>query len=250
MFKLVYGNGGRFRKIFQGLAKPLSEIPIRVSRNELEFRALTPDSNMMVEVVIPGSAFESFEVLSDTTLALSREGFLRSIRRASKRDTIVMQYEKASRYLKLLLTNIKTGVEREFSVEISEAVTNLVEPIQVELPVKFQIPLEDFKKLIRDVMIVGDEMEFVLRENAVEVSFSSEGRSYRTSLALDRPLLSLESAEDEVSSKYYVDYLKTAVSAFSTVELVNVEFGSTLPLKIYTSLEDGTRIATWIAPRV
>ncbi|MCS7099897.1 MAG: hypothetical protein NZ925_06120, partial [Sulfolobales archaeon] len=122
MFKLVYGNGGRFRKIFQGLAKPLSEIPIRVSRNELEFRALTPDSNMMVEVVIPGSAFESFEVLSDTTLALSREGFLRSIRRASKRDTIVMQYEKASRYLKLLLTNIKTGVEREFSVEISEAV--------------------------------------------------------------------------------------------------------------------------------
>ncbi|MCX8184816.1 MAG: hypothetical protein RMI56_00635 [Sulfolobales archaeon] len=250
MFKLVYGNGSRFRSIFLGLARPLSSIPIRVTPSGLEFRALTSDNNMMVEATFPSNVFESIEAASDTTLALSRDGFLRSVKRAGKRDTITIQYEKASRYLRLLLTNVKTGVEREFSIEISEAITELIEPIQVELPVRFQISLEDFKKLIRDVIIVGDEVELTYRDNSIEVSSTSEGRSYKTSLALDRPLYLLESREDEVSSKYYVDYLKTVVSTLSITELIDVEFGSSLPLKIYASLEDGTKITTWIAPRV
>lgn len=250
MFKLIYGDGGKFRKIFSGVVKPLDAVPIRVSSEGLELRALTPDKNMMLEVAIPSTAFESIEVEADTTLVLSRDGFLRSIRRASKRDTVTMRYERASRYLKLFLTNIKTGVEREFAVEISEAVAELIEPIQVELPVRFQISLEDLKKLVRDVKIVGDEVELVFKEGFIEVLGSSEGKSYKTSLALDRPLYQLESKEVVVSSKYDVDYVKTVLTALSATDLVNAEFGSGLPLRIYAPLEDGTRISVWIAPRI
>lgn len=250
MFRLIYGDGGRFKKIFSGVVKPLDIVPVRVSSGGLELRALTPDKNMMLEVVIPSTAFESIEVESDVSLALSRDGFLRSIRRASKRDTVAMQYEKASRYVKLLLTNIKTGVEREFAIEISEAVTELVEPIQVELPVRFQISLEDLKKLVRDVKIVGDEVEFVFKENNIEVLGTSESKSYKTSLTLDRPLYQLESKEVVVSSKYDADYLKTVLPALSIADLVSVEFGSSLPMKVYAPLEDGTRITVWIAPRI
>ena len=250
MFKLVYGDGGRFKRVFSGVIKPLESLPLRVASEGLEVRALTPDKNMMIEVIMPSTAFEVVEVESETTLALSRESFLRSIRRASKRDSVTMQYERAARYLRILLTNVKTGVEREFPVEISEAVTSLIEPIEIDLPVRFQISIEDLKKLIRDVKIVGDEMEMVFRDNSVEVIGASEGKSYRTTLTLDRPLYRLESREVMVSSKYDVDYLRTVLPALSVVDLVNVEFGSSLPLKLYTSSEDGTRITVWIAPRM
>lgn len=250
MFKLVYGDGGKFKRILSGVVKPLDAVPIKVTPEGLELRALTPDKNMMLEVVIPSTAFESIEVESDTTLTLSRDHFLRGIRRASKRDSVTLSYERASRYLRLLLTNIKTGVEREFSVEVSEVATELVEPIQIELPVRFQISIDDLRGLIRDVKIVGDELELVFRESSIEVSSVSEGRSYRTTLTLDKPLYKLESKEAMVSSKYDLDYLKTVLTAVSVTDLVNVEFGSTLPLKIYTRLEDGTSISAWIAPRV
>ncbi|MEM1623359.1 MAG: hypothetical protein QW780_01590 [Sulfolobales archaeon] len=249
MFKLVHGDGGKLKKIFSGVVKPLETVPVRVSSEGLELRSLTPDKNMMLEVFIPSTSFELVEVESETTLALSRDDFLRSIKRASKRDTVTMQYEKASRYVRLLLTNIKTGVEREFSIEISEAVTELIAPIQVELPVRFQISFEDLKKLVRDVKVVGDEIGLVFRENSIEVSGASESKSYRTSLSLDKPLYQLESREVVVSSKYDVDYLRTVLPAISVADLVSVEFGSSLPLKVYTSLEDGTKITIWIAPR-
>lgn len=250
MFKLVYGDGSKFKRIFSGVVKPLEAVPIRVSPEGLELRALTPDKNMMLEVVVPGTVFESIEVESVVNLSLSRDGFLRSVRRATKRDAVTMHYERASRYVRLLLTNIKTGVEREFAIEISEVATELIEPIQVELPVRFQISLEDLKKLVRDVKIVGDELELVFKENVIEVSGVSEGKSYKTSLTLDRPLYQLESREVMVSSKYDADYLKTVLSALSAADLVSVEFGSGLPLKVYAPLEDGTKISVWVAPRI
>ncbi len=250
MFKLVYGDGGRFKKILLGAVKPLDAVPIRVAPEGLELRALTPDKNMMIEVVIPSAAFEAIEVESETTLTLSRDHFLRGVRRAGKRDSVTLSYERASRYLRLLLTNIKTGVEREFAVEISEAASELVEPIQIELQVRFQISTDDLGRLIRDVKIVGDELELVYKKGSIEVSSVSEGRSYRTTLALDRPLYQLESREATVSSKYDVDYLKMALTALSAADLVNVEYGSALPLKIYAQLEDGSRVSAWIAPRV
>jgi proliferating cell nuclear antigen len=250
MFKLVYGDGGKFKRIFSGAVKPLDIVPLRASSETLELRALTPDKNMMIEVVIPSTSFEVVEVESETTLALSRESFLKGIRRASKRDSVTMMYERASRYLRMLLTNIKTGVEREVLIEISEAVTSLIEPIQVELPVRFQIAFDDLRKLVRDVKIVGDEIELVFKEGSVEVVGASENKTYRTTLALDRPLYQLESKESMVSSKYDVDYLRTVLVTLSVSDLVTVEFGSGLPLKIHTALEDGTKIAAWIAPRV
>jgi proliferating cell nuclear antigen len=250
VFRLVYGNGSRFKKIFAGLVKPLDNVPIGVTSNGMEMRALTPDKNMMIEVVIPSSSFEVVEVVENTVLALSRDSFLRAIRRASKQDSITLSYEKASRYVKLLLSNIKTGVEREFNIEVSEAIESLVEPLSIDLPVKFQIATDDLKKLIRDVKIVGDELEVTFRENSIDVSSSSEGKSYRTTLRLDRPLYQLESKEVLVSSKYDVDYLKTVASAITVADLVSVEFGSGLPMKIYAPLEDGSRITIWIAPRV
>lgn len=250
MFKLVYGDGSKLKKIFTGVVKPLDVVPLRVSPESLELRALTPDKNMMIEVIIPSTSFEVVEVESETTLALSRESFLKGIRKASKRDSVRIEYEKASRFMKLILTNIKTGVEREFLVDVSEAVTSLIEPIQVELPVRFQIAFDDLKKLVRDVKIVGDEIELVFKDSLVEVVGSSESKTYRTVLALDRPLYQLESRESMVSSKYDVDYLRTVLVTLSVADLVTVEFGSNLPLKVHTALEDGTRIAVWIAPRV
>ncbi len=250
MFRLVYGDGGKFKKIFAGAVKPLDTVPLRVSSESLELRALTPDKNMMIEVIIPSTSFEVVEVESETTLALSRESFLKGIRKASKRDSVRMEYEKASRYVKLTLTNIKTGVEREILVEVSEAVTSLIEPIQVELPVRFQIAFDDLKKLVRDVKIVGDEMELVFKDGLIEVLGTSESKTYRTTLALDRPLYQLESKESMVSSKYDVDYLRTVLATLSAADLLTVEFGSSLPLKIHTALEDGTRVTVWIAPRV
>ncbi len=249
MFKVTYPDGNVIKKIFIGVLRPLDEAPIRVDNEKFLVRALSPDKNVLVEALIPASAFDLFDVGEETTVTADRDQLLKQIRKATKRDTVTLSYERGARYVLLTLQNTRTGSERTYQIEITEAGRELVESINLDLPVQFQILSEDFKKLIRDVKLVGDELELTYKEGTLEASCRAENKLFKQTLTKDNPLLTLNSKESMVASKYDVDLIKSVSAAFDVADLVNVEFGAGLPMKIYLGLEDGTKLTFWIAPR-
>jgi len=249
LFRVTYPNGATFKKMMQGALKPLSEVPIQVTNELFLIRALSPDKNILVEITIPNAAFESFEVSSETSVTASRDQLLKSIRRALRRDTVTLEYKEGERSLKLILTNTQTGTERSYDIEISEAGTEPVQSLQLDLPVRFQIATDDLRKIVRDAKLVGDELEIVYKEGSIEVLSRSEGKEFRETLSLDKPLYSLESSESMVSSKYDVDLLKSISTSFNVADIALVEFGPSLPMKITLSVDDGSKLVFWIAPR-
>ncbi|OYT52070.1 MAG: hypothetical protein B6U73_00580 [Desulfurococcales archaeon ex4484_204] len=249
MFRVTYPDGSVFKKMMLGVLKPLDEVPIKVSLDEFLIRSLSPDKNILIEVVMPRSAFESFDCTSETSITASRDQFLKVARRATKRDSVTLVYEEGSRTMRVVLVNARTGTERFFEVELSEAGRELIQSLQLDLPVRLQIASEDLKKLIRDSKIIGEELELTYKEGFIEATVKSEGRMFKEILTMDKPLYSLESKESTASSKYDVDMLRAVVPAFDVTDLITLEFGSGLPLKISMNMEDGSRINIWIAPR-
>ncbi len=249
MFKVTYPNGSAFKKLLQGALKPLSDVPIQVSDDYFIIRALSPDKNILVEISIPRSAFESYEASGEVSIVASRDQMLKAVRRALRKDTVTLSYEEGSRYLKLILTNMRTGAERAYDIEISEAGTEPVQSIQLELPVRFQIASDDLKKLVRDAKLVGEELELIYKEGSIEVISRSENKMFKQVMGLDKPLYSLESKESMVSSRYDVDLLKSIATSFDAAEIATVEFGSGLPMKITLASDDGSKLIFWIAPR-
>ncbi len=249
MFKVTYPNGSTFKKLLQGALKPLSEVPIKVTSESLLIRALSPDKNILVEITIPQSAFESFEAPSETSVVASRDQLLKAIRKALRRDTVTLSYEEGSRYLRLILTNTRTGAERSYDIEISEAGVEPVQSLELDLPVKFQIASDDLKKLVRDAKLVGEELEIIYKEGSIEVISRSENKMFRQVMSLDKPLYGLESRESMITSKYDVDLLKQIATSFDVADIATVEFGSGLPMKITLPVDDGSKLIFWIAPR-
>ncbi len=250
MFRIKYPVGARIKKIFQGSLKPIDEVPMSINSDGLLVRALSPDKNLLVEIAVPQTAFELFETKKANTLTVDKVQFLRSLRRATKNDSVLMEFEEASRTLKLALINMRTGVERNYSVDVRDVGSELVGSVSIDLPVKFQIPSEDLKKVIADAKLIGEDLELRYEEDCVRVASTSENKAFRQTLALDRPLYSLESRESQVFSRYDLDLLKAIANSLTLADITTVEFGPSLPIKVSVELGDGSRITYWIASKI
>jgi len=249
MFRLRYPVGAKMKVLMQGSLKPLDEVPISVSDRFL-IRALSPDKNVMIEVVIPQTAFEVFEVDKETSVTVERDQFLKAIRRATRRDSISLEFEEGSRTLRLTLVNTRTGAERTYNIDVREVGVEPVGSINVDLPVKFQIPADDFRKIVRDAKIIDENLEFIYVEGRIEVVSRSENKLFKQLLTLDKPLYTLESKESSVTGKYDLDILKGLIASVTATDVVTVEFGHGLPLKIYLEIGDGSSVTYWVAPKV
>ncbi|MEM0361543.1 MAG: hypothetical protein QXH57_01435 [Sulfolobales archaeon] len=250
MFKIKYPVGARIKRIFQDSLKPIDEVPISVDADGLLIRALSPDKNLLVEVVMPQTAFELFDVNRRTTLTVDKSQFLRSFRKVGKKDSVLIEFEEGNRALKLTLINMRTGVERNYVVNVREVGNELVSSINIDLPVRFQIPSEDLRKIIADAKLIDEDLELRYEGNRIEVVSTSENKMFKQILALDRPLYFLEAKETQVSSKYDLDLLKALAKSFTLADVTTVEFGPSLPIKISVEIGDGSRITYWIASKI
>ncbi|MEM1679970.1 MAG: hypothetical protein QXT01_00895 [Sulfolobales archaeon] len=250
MFKIKYPVGARIKRIFQDSLKPIDEVPISVDADGLLIRALSPDKNLLVEVVMPQTAFELFDVNRRTTITVDKSQFLRSFRKVGKKDSVLIEFEEGNRALKLTLINMRTGVERNYVVNVREVGNELVSSINIDLPVRFQIPSEDLRKIIADAKLIDEDLELRYEGNRIEVVSTSENKMFKQILALDRPLYFLEAKETQVSSKYDLDLLKALAKSFTLADVTTVEFGPSLPIKISVEIGDGSRITYWIASKI
>ncbi len=249
MFVIKYPDGATFKRLMYGSLKPLSEVPIKVSSDSFLIRALSPDKNLLTEVYMPNTAFESFDITADALLTLDRDEYVKAVRRGTKRDTVTLRYEDGAKQLTLTLTNTKTGAERSYQINILETGRELIQSLELDLPVRFQIESKDLKKLVSDAKLVGDELELTYEDGELIAKCASEGKSFEERMGLDRPLLALESKESKVTCKYDVDLLKSIASTFEVADVVTVEFGTSLPMRIYITTEDGCKVTFWVAPR-
>jgi len=249
VFTLRYPDGALFKRLIYGSLKPLSEVPLSVTSESFLIRALSPDKNLLVEVYIPSTAFETYDVTGDALLTLDRDEFTKAVRKGTKRDNVTLRYEDGARYVIFTLTNTKTGAERSYQITVLETGRELIQSLDLDLPVRMQMESKDFKKIISDAKIIGDELEISYNSGEVIVKSISEGKMFEEKLLLDRPLLSLESREDAASSKYDLDLLKSIASTLEAADVVTIEFGAGLPMRIAIAAEDGSRVTFWVAPR-
>lgn len=248
--KLVFSKANKFKDFTDALVKIVDEAPIVVDESGFSSRSLSEDKTTMAILHIPSESFESIEIEEKTLFKIKSKELNRVLKRASKNDSLEMEIDKARKVLKILFSDVKKGIQRNFEVPISfEGVEELKEP-EVALPVDFVINGGDFKDIVDDIKYVSDEVKIEYKENALHFSAESQGRSYSAILKEGEPLISLRAPDEPVVSKYSINLLNAAVRGIDTGNTISVSFGNSLPMKIYTEVSTIGTLAFWIAPRV
>ncbi len=248
-FRALYPSASKFKYIAQTLAKIADEIPFTVNENGLFVKTLSPDKTTMISLNIPSLAFDEFECPEETTFIVSSDEFNRTARRGSRNDMVELVLERENRRLRMAFIDKKLGYKRTFYVQLKEGIIEKLPEPKLKLPAIVRMVSDDFKNIIKDAKIVGDEIEFVATSDKLEARTITPQKEYYNIMKPDRPLISLMVEESEVRSTYGIDLLEITLKAIAASETVTLEFGSSMPMKVTFDVPGGGTLVYWVAPR-
>ncbi len=250
--RAVYPSGTKFKKIWQPIVKLLDTLPLKVNQDGLSIKQMSSDNNLMIVFDLTSTSFEEYYVEGgEALIEISSSDVASAIKRATREDLVELHYDPStSPYFVIKYINKKTSVEREFKILANELPLGeeLREP-DVELEANFTMKPKDFRDIVADAKIVGDETYISAHEEESEIKVIANdvNKSYEATLTIGNPLLSLN-IEKTAHSKYSVSHLNDASRAYQAAETVKISFGSDKPMSIEYDLELNSTLKIWIAP--
>lgn len=249
--RAVYPTGMVFKKVISALKGVVDQVPLVFEESGIVVEALSPDKVTMILFEIPATNFEEYIVTQSVNVVADRDEFVKAFRRTTKRDKVLFEYSEGSRELKVKIFNIRSNVEKEISISLSEVGFERIGGLDITYEVQASLPTSELVEIVKDAALVGDEITFIYSSelNAIKISAYSELAEYSTVLKQFQPLTHLEASISSAIVKYGVDHLKSLAKLLDLAEDCTIAFGPDKPLKISLTIAGGGMITTWVAPR-
>lgn len=249
--RAVYPVGNVFKKVSAALKSLVDQVPMVFQPDKFSIEALSPDKVSMIIFELPSSTFEEYNITEEIRIIADRDEFIKSLRRATKRDKVIFEYNAGSREMIIRVVNVKSNIEREYLVPLTEVGFEKIGELDIELEVTASLPTSELISIIKDATVVGDEITLTYSSemNSIKISAHSELAEYTTLLKQFQPLSYLEASIGSAIVKYSVDHLKALTKILDLADECTIAFGPDKPLRISLEVAGGGKITVWIAPR-
>jgi len=227
-------------------------MPLYVTQEGIDIRSMSSDKNTMVIFDMPSTSFEEYQLNEEKlVIKIDTDEFGKVVKRGTRDDAVILEYEKGSPYLIVKFLNRKTSVEREFKIQAFEVPEEeMLEEPQVSLTVSARMDPADLRHVVADAKIISDEVEVNTPDNETLTFVAAEAnKSYEAELKLYNPLTSLV-VDSQAKAKYSVQHLYDATRAYQAAKELTLEYATDMPMKIEMSMEAGASLRLWIAPRI
>jgi len=249
LFRAVYKSASKFKYIAQALAKVTDEATFYVKPDMLESRILSPDKTAMIILKIPSLSFEEFEAPEEVSFTIPTGDFNKIVKRATRNDVLIFEYLKNEGKFKVSFRNKKTDVERSFLLDARSG-GGLIEELKVDLGVTARFLANDYKQIIRDLKVVGEEAVFHYKEGKLYIYVHEQQKEYRGEFSEGNPLAYLSSTVDEAKSVYSVELLETTLKPIQSAKYVTFSFDTDKPARVEFEIAEGGYMVYWLIPRI
>ncbi len=250
VFRASFTAVPKFRYIAQTLAKITDEAPFYATMDGLEAKILSPDKTTLTILKIPAIAFEEYNVEGEEFFVVAADEFNKVIRRGTRDDILVLELDKENNRLKVIFKHKKTGMERTFYLEVKPRTPEQLPEPKLDLGVSFRILPDDYKHIIRDLKVVGEEAVFQYKNGKIYIYSYAQQKEYRGEFAEGAPLSYISATVDEAKSVYSVSLLEATLKPVQAASDTLVSFDTNKPLKIEFTLAAGGTLVYWIVPVV
>jgi len=236
-------------KAVAGAVKTLvEEATFDATTEGLTFRAMDPSHVALVDLLMPNSSFEKYEVDKPFKFSLRVEDMVKLIGRSDTKDSI----EIAAGEEEDIKVTLKNGYKREFSVHLIESTGGAAPLPKLDFDVRTTLTKNIFEKLLSDISVVSDQV--TIQASKEKLSFSGKSDVGKADIYLgksDADVIDLE-VGSESKATYSIDYLLGISKAMTGVsDTLIAEFSTKKPIRLEFKLnEQGARIHYFLAPRV
>ncbi len=250
VFKVTYPNASKLKRVFQVLVKISDEVPFFATPEALEVKVMSPDKTVMNIFRAPSIVFEEYSVDGEESFIVSGTELKKAVKRATRNDIAVFELDRDGGVLKLTLRDKKTGLERELTVPLIPKPVEPLPDIQLDLSVTFTMLSQDFKNIIGDLKLIGDEAIFIYEAGKITIISTEQQKEYRCDLTEGNPLILLSSIVEKAKASYSIDLLVEAARAATIAKNVTISFDMGKPMKVEYDIGDGSKLIYWLVPRI
>lgn len=218
----------------------------KADKNGLSLIAADRAMVAVVDLKLPATIFDKFEVDKEQSIAVNMTNFVSVLKRIGGNEKL--ELELKDNKLEITMKNAST---RKFTVPLLDITQEEIPPInQLDFKARVKVKSDVLKSGIEDAEIVSDSVVLEASKNGFNLRASGDISS--TELTLDRgnnALLDFN-ATALVKARYPLDYLKKIIKASKLADDVNLRWSTDYPIRIDFTSVDKVSLSFILAPRV
>ncbi len=247
MLRIVYSAASKFKYVTQSLAKINDEGIFHFAHDQLAAQIMSPDKTTMAVLKMPPLSFDEYIVDEELALIVRTDEFNKVVRRATRNDDLIIEYDYDQQILLLSLRDRKTGLIRQFTITSTPATDFKLREPKIDSTARFHMLSDDFKTIIQDSKIVGDTVTFIAKPEEVIVKSEGEEKEYEWIMKEGDPLITLD-VDEETTSTYTRTSLEVTSKPTGAADNVKVSYATDYPMQIEYTFPNGEKLVIYIAP--
>ena len=238
-----------FRDYLKCVSALKDEVTINLSPIEIRINEMDPSHVAMVNLVLPNTFFDSYEVSDTLKLSLNLKDTLSLLNKIDKDDILKVFYDKDA--LKLMFQ-----IQGTKSLTRNKTISTL-EPIEEECPQpkiffksKSKILLDSFKFAIEDLAKNMQHIRFESTNDKLNLIGDSDLGHEETPIPKDSDIMLEHRVEEDSKATFTASYLVDILKNTSKVsEVVTIELSEDMPLRLEMELPIG-KLEFYLAPNI
>jgi len=248
MFLAKNSSSSEWKAVAAAIKTLVEEATFEANNEGLTFRAMDPSHVALVDLLMPNSSFERYDVDKPFKFSLRVEDLVKLVGRSDAKDSIEMSSTEED----MIKVKFVNGYKREFDIHLIEVSGGAAPLPKLEFDTKVTLTKTIFEKVLSDVSVVSDQVTILASND--KLSFSGKSDVGKAEIALERndaDILDLHIGA-ESKATYSIDYLSNIIrAAGSAADTVICNFSTKKPVLLEFKLNDqGARIHFFLAPRV
>lgn len=248
MFSISMADARLWKNLVGAISTLIDEASFDADAEGIKLRAMDPSHVAMVDFEWPKTIFDEYVCDEPTKLCVNISEMLKLLRRVGGDESINLELEEETGWLKMTL---KSKYTRVFRMATLEASMEEVPTPKISFNSMVKITTTCMRNAVDDASTVSDHIQFETVEDKFTMHASGDLGS--VTIDVDRESEEILGFEVKEASKamFGLNYLSEMVKAASNVsDIVALEFSTDMPVRLNFELPQSGRLQYYLAPRI
>lgn len=246
MFEATLSQAAVWKRCIDAISTLIEEGIFSVSPAKVRFNSMDPARISMVDFELSAESFETYKVDATKNIGLNLEDMNKMLRRARPGDRLKMALDEQTNRFVLTFEGISVTT---FSIPLLDLGESAAPTPQIPFTATIRMEAGVLSEALKDVGIVGDHVTLRATPDFLRLEGESDVESVNVRLNKQSEGMAHMEVKQECRAIYIISYIQNMLKAAETTDIVELECGQDLPLRLTVPLEGG-RLAFLLAPRV
>jgi proliferating cell nuclear antigen len=247
MVRLKTIQASAFRTVFEVLKDIINDVNLVFRPEGLMVVTLDTARVTLVHLVMPAENFEEYHCEGEHTAGLNVSNTYKLLKSVTNTDTLSMSIDDSY----LLHIHIENAVKKSstsFEFKLLDINDDMLSVPEIDMNVLTTIPSVDFQRVTRDMNNLAQDIRITRKKNTLELECEGGFANQKTILEC------VESGKDNalgnIFSLKYINMFTRATSLCSSVQLMQHEDDSDMPIVFRYTVANLGELRFYLAPKV